>query len=353
MVCPYEFGEPGGVQQQVTGLAAALRDAGHHVEVFAPGRTGQQRDVSTVGRAVAVPVNGSVARMAPQPAAAMRTVRGLQRGRFDVVHLHEPLAPSITLIALLARAAPTVATFHAAGERTPYRWFGLPARRLAERIDVCAAVSSTSAALAEQHLGRSCRVLFNAIAPAATAHDVLPRRGRSVVFIGRHEPRKGLEVLLQALRYLPPDITLLIAGEGPATPRLRRATAGDHRVRWLGRVSEADKQRLLATAGVLCAPSLEGESFGVVLLEAMAAGLPVVASDLEGYRAAVGDGDAALLVAPGDAHGVADALIAALDDPPRADALAAAGVERARTMSMPVLASRYVELYHAASLCRQ
>jgi phosphatidylinositol alpha-mannosyltransferase len=104
------------------------------------------------------------------------------------------------------------------------------------------------------------------------------RRGRSVVFIGRHEPRKGLEVLLQALPYLPADITLLVAGEGPATARLRHATAGDQRVCWLGRVSEADKQRLFATAGVLCAPSLDGESFGVVLLEAMAAGLPVLAS---------------------------------------------------------------------------
>jgi phosphatidylinositol alpha-mannosyltransferase len=350
MVCPYALTSPGGVQGQVLGLAAALREAGHHVEVLAPGTAGSLPGVVTTGRVVGVRVNGSVAEMAPHPAAAVRTVRALRRGRFDVVHVHEPLAPSIGLVALLDHSAPVVATFHAAGDRTPYRLVARSARRVAERIDLRAAVSPAAAALAERYLGGTCEVLFNAVDPPDTMRPgASTERMRSVLFVGRHEARKGLDVLVRAWSLMPSDAALLIAGDGPATAGLRRVTAHDQRVHWLGRVSEHEKWRLLTMAGVLCAPSLGGESFGVVLLEAMACGLPVVASDLPGYRAAVGDRGAAHLVAPGDPQALAAALRNALDDPTGADARAALGRARARECTMSVLAARYLDCYHRAA----
>lgn len=349
MVCPYALTSPGGVQGQVLGLAAALREMGHHVEVFAPGAVATGGGAVTTGRAVGVPVNGSVATIAPHPAAAWRTVRALRRGRFDVVHVHEPLAPSIGLAALLDHPAPTVATFHAAGDRTPYRWFAAPARRVAARIDLRVAVSPAAAALAEQYLGGTCEVLFNAVeSPELPWVRTRTERSRSVLFLGRHEPRKGLDVLVRAWSRMPADATLLVAGEGPCTARLQRDSADDPRVRWLGRVSEEEKWRLLATAGVLCAPSLGGESFGVVLLEALASGLPVVASDLPGHRAAVGGCGAARLVSPGDPQVLATALGEVLDHRHRTDRQVRHGRERARECSMPTLAERYVDCYRRA-----
>jgi phosphatidylinositol alpha-mannosyltransferase len=350
MVCPYALTDPGGVQGQVLGLTAAMRDLGHHVEVFAPGAVRPWQGVATTGRAVGIRVNGSVATMAPHPAAAWRTAQAVRRGRFDVVHVHEPLAPSIGLAAVLDHAAPTVATFHAAGDRTPYRWFAGPARRVAERIDIRVAVSPAAAALAQRYLGGSDEVLFNAVDAPDTVQPVArTERTRSVLFLGRHDTRKGLEVLVRAWSLMPVDTTLLVAGDGPVSARLRQATAHDPRVQWLGRVSEAEKWRLLASAGVLCAPSLGGESFGVVLLEAMASGLPVVASDLPGYRSAVGDGGAARLVAPGDPEQLATALGEVLADPVRADALAALGEARAGECSVSALVARYLDCYHRAA----
>jgi phosphatidylinositol alpha-mannosyltransferase len=350
MVCPYALTSPGGVQGQVLGLAAALRDLGHHVEVFAPGGAGSSPGVVTTGRAVGVRVNGSVAEMAPHPAAAWRTVQAVRQGHFDVVHVHEAFAPSIGLPVLLDHPAPTVATFHAAGDRTPYRWFGGIPRRLAARIDRCVAVSPAAAALVEQYLGSGCEVLFNAVdAPAAEFATGVERLPRTALFIGRHEPRKGLETLVRAWSSMPADATLLVAGDGPATARLRDATVHDRRIHWLGRVSDTEKWRLLATAGVLCTPSMGGESFGVVLLEAMAAGLPVVASDIPGYRAAVGDRGAALLIAPGDPQALAAALCDVLDDPIAADDRGALGRARAGECTMPILASRYLECYRRAA----
>lgn len=349
MVCPYALTSPGGVQGQVLGLAATMREAGHHVEVFAPGMVGSSAEVVTTGRAVGVRVNGSVAAMAPHPAAAWRTVRALRRGRFDVVHLHEPLAPSIGLAALVDHAAPMVATFHAAGDRTPYRWLAAPARCVAARIDLRVAVSPTAAALAERYLGGTCEVLFNAVESPTPSWPVeRAERSRSVLFLGRHEPRKGLEVLVRAWSLMASDATLLVAGDGPASAGLRKATAHDPRVHWLGRVSDADKWRLLATAGVLCAPAVGGESFGVVLLEALASGLPVVASDLPGFREAVGDSGAARWVAPGDPHALATALREVLDSPHRADQHEQQGRERASEYSMPALAARYLDCYRRA-----
>ena len=303
LVCPYSLDTPGGVQHQVLALERALTRLDHMVTVLAPGPTGG------LGRTIPIPVNGSIARMAPHPSGAHRTRPALARGRFDVVHLHEPLAPSITIPALLLHSAPTVATFHAAGERTPYRWFGAPARRLARRIDASVAVSDAAAELVHRQLGVSCAVLYNGIELERFGPSRRDRRSRSVLFLGRHETRKGLDVLLGATAGLPKDVSILIGGTGPDTPRLRDRYRGDRRVVWLGQVSEATKLELLHRCSVLCAPSRHGESFGVVLLEAMAAGLPVVASDLPGYRGLSNEGTAVRLVPPGDPAALARELV--------------------------------------------
>ena len=331
------------MQHQILALERALTRLDHRVTVLAPGPTGG------LGRTIPIPVNGSIARMAPHPAGAYRTRRALTRNPFDVIHLHEPLAPSITIPSLLLQSAPIVATFHAAGERTPYRWLGATARWLARRIDAPVAVSDASAELVHRHLGLTCTVLYNGIELERFAPGRRVRRTRSVLFLGRHEQRKGLDVLLEAMAFLPKDIEILIGGAGPDFHRLRDRYGGDPRVVWLGQVSEAAKLELLHRSSVLCAPSRHGESFGVVLLEAMAAGLPVVASDLTGYRELTNDGTAARLVPPGDPAALAREIIRLLSDDHLADSLRTAGLRRARHFSSDTLAERYTEIYEGSS----
>ena len=334
LVCPYSLSAPGGVQSQVVGLARALGRLGHDTEIVAPGAPpGDLRGINA-GRSFGFRVNGSVAPMAPHPAAAARTVRALRGGGFDVVHLHEPLAPSITIPALLAHPAPVIATFHAAGHRTPYRWLGGTARRLATGIDARVAVSEPAAQLARRHLGGSYQLLFNGIDVARFRG--VPRAdgaGRTILFLGRHEHRKGLDVLLDALCSLPPDVTVRVAGDGPITARLRALHRGDPRISWLGRLSEADKIRQLRAASVLCAPSRHGESFGIVLVEAMAAGTPAVASDVPGYRSLSDRGGAVFLVPPGDSRALAAGLLRVLSDSRLAAALRARGDSHVRRLS--------------------
>jgi len=312
----------------------------------APGEVPRDCGGISVGRAFGFRVNGSIAPMAPQPAAGARAVRAIRRGGFDVLHLHEPLAPSITIPVLLARPAPMVGTFHAAGHRTPYRWAAPLLRGLANRIEVRAAVSEPAAQLARQHLGGSYELLFNGIdvsryqAPAAGAASM------TILFLGRHEPRKGLDVLLDTLPLLPRCVSVRVAGTGPATARLRERHRSDQRIRWLGRLTEAGKIRELHAASVLCAPSRHGESFGMVLLEAMAAGTPIVASDVPGYRSLSSQADAAHLVPPGDPGALAAGLLQVLSDHRLAADLRANGAEIVTRFSMDALALRYAQIYH-------
>jgi phosphatidylinositol alpha-mannosyltransferase len=318
-------------------------------------RAGQvPRDCSgiSVGRAFGFRVNGSIAPMAPQPAAAARAVRAVRRGGFDVLHLHEPLAPSITIPVLLARPAPVVGTFHAAGHRTPYRWAAPLLRGLASRIEVRVAVSEPAAQLARQHLGGSYELLFNGIDVSRYRAPAAGRAGLTILFLGRHEPRKGLDVLLDALPLLPRCVSVRVAGSGPVTARLRERHRGDERIRWLGRLTEAGKIRELHAASVLCAPSRHGESFGMVLLEAMAAGTPIVASDVPGYRSLNSQADAAHLVPPGDPGALAAGLLRVLTDHRLAADLRAKGAETVTRFSMDALALRYAQIYDSLSANR-
>ncbi len=346
LVSPYSLSAPGGVQTQVLGLADELRRLGHHVAVIGPTDGPPLGGVTPVGRSIPIRVNGSVAPMAPHPSAAVRTLRTLRQGGFDVVHLHEPLAPSITIPALVAHPAPLVGTFHAAGDRTPYRWLGGSLRRLAGRLDARVAVSETAARLAHRHLGGTYEVLFNGIdVRRHSSADPARVDAPTVLFLGRHEPRKGLDVLLAAMAQLPDDLVLWVAGDGPEHHRLRRRHGADARIRWLGRLGDDDKIARLRAATVVCVPSLHGESFGIVLLEAMAAGTPVVASDLPAYRALTDHGRAAHLVAAGDATALAGGLLHVLHDPCHAADLRASGERLTQRYTLETLARRYVTIY--------
>jgi phosphatidylinositol alpha-mannosyltransferase len=349
LVCPYSLTLPGGVQGQVLGLARSLRAAGHEARVLGP-CDGPPPDagVTPLGDCIPLAANGSVAPIAPDLPCALRTIRALRDEDFDVVHLHEPLVPGPCMTAGVMASSPLIGTFHAAGTSASYRWAGGPLRWLAGRLDRRCAVSEDARRLAESHLDGSYELVFNGIEVERFAKATpWPTEGPTVLFLGRHEPRKGLAVLLEAMAELPDDLRLWVASDGPETPRLQAAMAGDPRVEWLGRLDDEEKARRLRAADVFCAPSLHGESFGVVLLEAMAAGAPIVASDLPGYRNVARPGVEALLVPPGDAAVLAAALREVLASGGRAGELVAAGEARAEELSMDRLAERYLELYAA------
>ena len=354
LLCPYSLTLPGGVQGQVLGLARALRDLGHDVRVLGP-CDGPPPDsgVTPLGDSIPTPANGSMAPIAPDPSAQLRLIRALRDERFDVVNLHEPLAPGVTQTALLFKSQPLIGTFHAAGNSAGYKWLNPIVRWLAAKLDVRCAVSEDARNMAVKAVGGNYELVFNGVelepyAKAATWPTTEP----TILFLGRHEPRKGLAVLLEAMGELPAGIRLWVAGDGPETDSLRQQVAGDVRVEWLGRISDREKVERMRAADVFCAPSLHGESFGVVLLEAMAARTAVVASDLPGYANVVRKDRDGLLVPTGDPTALADAIRRVLDDRDLARALMASGETRAARFSMERLAETYVDIYDRARFGR-
>lgn len=363
LVAPYDLGAPGGVQGQVLGLARALARAGDHVLVVAPGYPDRWLGAAAAdgvhlagtGAVVAVPANGSRAPIAASPLAGHRALAALDRFRPDVVHVHEPFVPGPAVTAMRRSGAPVVATFHRAGAGAGYRLLGPLLRPLAGRAALLIAVSEA----ARQTLGA-------VVGPLAERAEIVPngvdlerfdqaRRlapagsGQRIVFVGRLERRKGAEVLLAALALLAtrPDtgtgagtnarVELTVVGDGPLRPRLEAGAPA--RVTFRGRLEDGALADEVAAADVLVAPSLDGESFGVVLLEAMAAGTAVVASDLPGYRLAAGD--AARFVVPGDPAALAEALGALLADDEARATLAARGLARAATCDFAAVAAAY------------
>ncbi len=347
MVSPYSLSVPGGVQGQVLGLARALRAKGHFVQVLAPcDGPPPEPGITPLGRSLPTAANGSIAPIAPDVPAQLRFIRSLRDEQFDVLHLHEPLSPGPNLTAAIVKHAPLVGTFHAAGGSKAYEYLGPVTRWLGRRLDVRCAVSEDARALAQQHLGGEYVILFNGIeVERFAAAEPTPTDGPTVFFLGRHEERKGLQVLLAALPLLPPEIRLWVAGDGPLTDRLATEYAGDPRIEWLGRVSDAEAASRMAGADVYCAPGLGGESFGIVLLEAMAASVPIVASHLDGYANVARPGREAVLVEPGSPEALAAAIVTVLTDEALAADLVEAGNARADHFSMDRLADRYVELY--------
>ena len=350
LVCPYSLTIPGGVQGQVLGLARELRMLGHDARVLGP-CDGPPPDggVTALGRSIPFASNGSVAPVAPDVSCALRTIRALRDENFDVLHLHEPLVPGPTTTALLLRDAPMVGTFHRSGPSGAYRALRPLVQWGARRLALRCAVSEEARSTAQDALGGEYDLLFNGIEIERFAKATpTPTDGPTIVFVGRHEDRKGLSILLDAMKHLPADVRLWVSGEGPQTEELRAAHGGDPRITWLGRVGDDEKASLLTGADVFCAPSLHGESFGVVLLEAMAAGTPIVASELDGYKLVARNGQDAVLVPPGDAMALARALECVLSDGARARRLVASGELRAAEFSMTNLAEQYLARYEAA-----
>lgn len=353
MISPYSLSVPGGVQNQIIGLARAIRDRGRAVRVLGPcDGPPPEPFVTPLGNSVPTGANGSVAPLAPDPAAQLRTIRALRDEEFDVLHIHEPMAPGPTMTALLIKPAPIVATFHAAGSSLAYDIFKPLTSRGANRIDRRFAVSADAEALAFGALGGTYDRAFNGV-------EVERFRGRpkhrnaspTVLFLGRHEERKGLAVLLEAFSHLDGPATLWVGGVGPETAALRDRYRADTRINWLGELDEDDKVHRMRQADVFCAPSLRGESFGIVLLEAMAAETPVLAARLSGYERVIklADGaEAGVLVEPGDARALSAELAALLSDPARQQQVVQDGRRRAEEFSMSRLADLYIDAYETA-----
>lgn len=347
MVCPYSLSFPGGVQAQVMGLARELRKMGIEVRVLAPcDGPPPATFVTPLGNSLPTSANGSMAPLAPDASCSLRTMRALGDEQFDVLHLHEPFIPGPTQTAMLLHPAPVVATFHAAGDSASYKYLRLPIKPAANNIAHAVAVSKDAAELVKRYIGGDYEILYNGVEiDAYRAAPPHPTSGPTIFFCGRHEERKGLEVLLAAVQQLGPEVRVWVGSTGPDTARLRSQYADDARIEWLGRLTDADKMARLRGADVFCAPSLHGESFGVVLIEAMAAETAIVASGLDGYRNVATDGVDAILVEPGDVGALAVALKRVLFEPGLSDMLQRAGSVRANDFSMTALAQRYAEHY--------
>lgn len=354
IVCPYAWDRPGGVRSHIRSLADQLRMRDHEVLIVAP-RSGSLRGepgVALVGRSVPIPANGSVAPLAFGPFAASAVKKTLDRFAPDVVHLHEPLIPSLSLLALMRVSAPCVGTFHAAADRSVGYRVAKPLLKLAVRkLAVRTAVSDQARELVQRYLPGDYHLTPNGVEVGRFAEadpaDMGP--GKKVLFLGRLERRKGLEVLLQAMtRLRDTGIELFVAGSGPQEKELRAlAKRLLIEARFLGRVDEGRKAALFKRADVYCAPGLGGESFGIVLIEAMAAGTPVVCSDLPGFRA-VATGSA-VLVSPGDAGLLADAIKRVLADKSLAERMGKAGMRTAQGFDWARLVGNVESLYERAT----
>ncbi|WP_017556899.1 glycosyltransferase family 4 protein [Nocardiopsis baichengensis] len=359
LVCPYTWEVPGGVQQHVGDLAEALIGLGHRVSVLAPCDEGAGEapppHVVSAGRAVPVPYNGSVARLAFGVRAAARVRRWLREGAFDVLHVHEPAAPSLSLLACWAAEGPIVATFHTSNPRSRAMAASAPALRTAlEKISGRIAVSEAARRTLVEHLGGDAVLIPNGVAvhrfAAAEPLPGWPGPGGAIGFLGRlDEPRKGLRVLLEAFARLGrerPGLRLLVAGPGDAEQARAALPAGLRaNLVALGRVSEADKARAYRSVDLFCAPNLGGESFGIVLTEAMSAGAPVLASDIPAFRSVLGGGRAGELFGTGDPADLAARAAALLDAPERRSGLSRAAQEAVRAYDWRTVAADVVRVY--------
>ncbi len=350
------------MQQHVRDLAEALIGLGHDVSVIAPADDDKPLPsyVVPAGKAVPVPYNGSVARLAFGPLSVSRVRRWVRDGDFDVLHVHEPAVPSVSLLACWVAAGPIVATVHTAMPRSRVLLAAQPVLRSAlEKIDGRIAVSEAARTTLVEHLGGDAVLIPNGVATRryrqANPLTGWPGEGGAIGFLGRmDEPRKGLSVLLKAFEILAAQragLRLLIAGPGDADAASQKLPA-DIRARalFLGEVTEEDKIRVLHSVDVFCSPNTGGESFGIVTAEAMAAGVPIVASDIAAFRQVLRGGSAGELFAAGDADALAAARL--LDDPARRAALSAAALNAVAAYDWSVVAREVLTVYETVILGR-
>jgi phosphatidylinositol alpha-mannosyltransferase len=360
MVCPYSFDVPGGVQSHVLQLAEVMRARGHQVSVLAPSSPHVKLPdyVVSGGKAVPIPYNGSVARLRFGPATHRKVKRWLVDGDFDVLHLHEPNAPSLSMLALMIAEGPIVATFHTSTTKSfTLSVFQGILRPWHEKIVGRIAVSDLARRWQMEALGSDAVEIPNGVDVASFASapllDGYPRAGRSVLFLGRFdEPRKGMAVLLGALPTLVErfkDIEILIVGRGDEDELREDAGPLAGHLRFLGQVDDATKASAMRSADVYCAPHTGGESFGIVLVEAMAAGTAVVASDLDAFRRVLNNGEAGKLVPIDDAAALAEGLIEVLENDVARERYVEAATEAVRPYDWSVVARQIMRVYETVA----
>ncbi len=361
MVCPYSFDVPGGVQAHVVELAQVYLERGHHVSVIAPADadTPLPEYVVSAGPALALPYNGSVSRVNFSPRGYRRLRRWIDENDFDVLHVHEPNSPSLSMMALMVALGPIVTTFHTSTSRSLWLTvFQGILRPYHERISGKIAVSELARRWQMEALGSDAVEIPNGINypffASAEPLEGYPWPGRSILFLGRFdEPRKGIDILMRALPRVVaefPDVRVLVVGGGNEKALRRRAgELADHLV-FLGRVDDVTKARAFASTDVYVAPNLGGESFGIVLVEAMAAGAAVIASKLDAFRRVLDDGRAGMLVGVGAADELADAIITLLGDDAARTELVTAGQARAERYDWSRVADQIMRVYETVTV---
>jgi phosphatidyl-myo-inositol alpha-mannosyltransferase len=370
LVTPYSYTYPGGVGRHVEALAQELMELGHDVRLLAPydpddriarvthrGARPQQRPlpdhVVPMGRTLGLPMNGAVSNLATFPKSVGLLGRELRYGGYDVVHVHEPNAPYLSWYATEASRAPVVATFHTYSTSGLVNRFAasfIGARRLYAKLSARIAVSEAAQWTAQRYYGGRYRIVPNGVDLSAARPDASrPHDDLRIVFVGRAEERKGLPVLLRAFEALrgvgvPAKLTLA----GPTAEEVEPMLLDPDGIEIAGQVDDATKWKLLGEADILCAPSLGGESFGMVLTEAFASGTPVVASDIAGYREVVRNGRDGVLVPVGDAVALGETLLELESDPERRTQMSKAALERAERFAWPNVAREVESVYEDA-----
>ena len=359
IVSPYGYPHPGGVNEHVRHTCEAMRRMGHDAWIITS-KYGKEREdeghIIRIGTGWAFPANGSVGRVTLGWRLKQQARELLAEHRFDVLHFHEPFVPFLSPTVLEASRTVNIATFHAFGGFSPSYWVGKRfAGRLAELIDGRIAVSSAARHFIGRYFPGDYRIIPNGVDidefGKAEPFDELRDGTLNILFVGRLEERKGLIHLIKAynrLRKRHVDARLLVAGDGKRAREYRRYVGlrGIRDVEWLGRVSNEEKARYFASADIFCAPNTGQESFGVVLLEAMAAGVPIVASDIHGFKQVVQRNVQGLLVEPRNHRALAAGLYKLAGDPELRDRMGDAGRQRAPEFSWDRVTDRIVEYYH-------
>lgn len=357
IVSPYAYPRPGGANSYIRETYEQLRSLGHDVRIVtAPwGDDPPAQDVIQIGRAIAVPYNGSIGRITLSLRLEWLVNRMLRRESFDVIHHHEPLVPFLSLQILDRATCPNVATFHAFGGFSVSYWLGRPiGKHYMRKLDARIAVSSAARHFVSSYFPGDYRIIPNGVDVDfySTARPFPEYRDgkANILFVGRAERRKGAMYLLRAyaaLKRSHSDVRLILASSGPQLGEMRRFVRDERLadVLFAGRVSDVDKARFLRTADIFCAPSTGQESFGIVLLEAMAAGRAVVASDIHGYKRVVQRNVTGLLVDPKDPDALCAALARLIEDPALRDQLGAAGARRATDFDWRHVTDQLVDVY--------
>src|SRR5438105_6003364 len=364
LVSPYDYTHPGGVTEHIRHLGDWLRQLGHEVRTFAPsGRRGAAQEIPDfyrIGRVFPLPANDSVARITLSFQMARRVLEILERERFDVLHFHEPFVPALPLSLLPTSHAPHVATFHAFAKSNVGYYYGRPIlKQYLKHLDASIAVSRPAREFVQHYFPKlDPRVIPNGIdvdrfRPGQTPIHHLRDGSVNVLFVGRLEKRKGLPDLLRAYEYLQqrvPRSRLIVVGDGPLRGKVE-SFVSSHRLENVvlaGYVPDEVLPRYYGSADIACFPATGGESFGLVLLEAMAAGLPVVATEIPGYLSVVEPGSDSLTVRPKSPAELGVALTVLAQDAMLRRRLGQTALAKAQRFSWRLVAARVIEVYQEA-----